>query len=92
MARKRTGRPKGSKTKNITQGEVYDYPSRCPKCDSTEHQVVQFLREMNYRGVNPDGKPYDSICKRRVRCKACGRYYLKSSYRFSGDGSFLTKE
>ena len=72
--RKRRGRPLGSK--NHAQPTVPKPTARCPKCRSTHHEVRTVIGRQSNSGTTPDGQPYTSITRRRVRCRSCGQHFI----------------
>ena len=69
-ARKKRGRPKGSKNKRHECVAVL--PARCVHCDSSELIVEQTVKTRKIVGAM-NGVKYDTVIWRDCRCKACGR-------------------
>lgn len=55
-------------------------PSACPRCGCTERESVRIIRERRIAGKAPNGQPRTHIVWRRVRCRACRRYYIEQEH------------
>lgn len=72
-----------STTTTPTATEVArEAPAGCTACGSTDLEVVKKIGEHVYAGRLPDGKPYTSISRRRVKCRACGQHQIKQTHHF----------
>jgi len=76
--RKTSGRPAGSH--NSEHAVVAVIPAACPKCQSTERESMRIVRERYLPGITPTGQPRTHIIWRRVRCKACGQYFIEQEH------------
>lgn len=68
--KKPTGRPPGSPNVRETAVAV---PSRCNACGSTERGPYLDKTELEFGGIDSQGKPFTHIVRRRVRCESCGQ-------------------
>jgi hypothetical protein len=65
--KRKRGRPKGSKNKNIDP--VLVDPPRCKKCGCTEITTLRTDRK-SLKGIR-NGEPFNRITYRRIRCTSC---------------------
>jgi len=79
--RGKAGRPRGSKDGPVAQATVL--PSRCPKCGSTKRQDYANKVVQEYSGLDPDGKPYTRIIRRRTKCLSCGQVRMDRTFEFA---------
>ena len=77
MARKRLGRPKGSK--NAVDVVVVER-SHCPKCGSARRSEYWGRLAQKCPGLRADGTPYTAIIRRRCRCLDCGQVRIDKEY------------
>jgi hypothetical protein len=68
--KKPIGRPPGSPNVKETAVAV---PSRCNACGSTERGPYLDKTELDFGGVDSQGKQFTHIVRRRVRCAGCGQ-------------------
>lgn len=66
--KKPIGRPPGSPNVKETAVAV---PSRCNACGSTERGPYLGKTELEFGGVDSEGRPFTHIVRRRVRCTNC---------------------
>lgn len=76
MARK--GRPPGAT--NRAWPTVTHLPPGCPSCGGTERESLRIVVERHISGELPDGRAYDRVVWRNVRCRGCGQHYRVRSY------------
>ena len=67
MAKKKTGRANGKKT-------------RCPNCDSTTRLPYEGTTTREISGKDEDGKPYTHVVWRRTRCKKCNQARIDRTF------------
>jgi len=73
MAKKKPGRPKG--TKNLEYDMVDEYPAACRKCGSTDLSTMRNNRPdiKNISGRAANGTIYNRVRWDCKRCKNCGQ-------------------
>ena len=84
------GRPKGSKNKKYT-GEVERVAARCIRCHSSGFTILRKTRDLDHKGIGPDGKPYTRIIWRRIQCKSCGQVQMDKEYSYQSNGKKTTR-
>ena len=72
------GRPRG--TKNLQAVVITVQPSRCPRCGSTRRSEYWGKTVQEYAGIDPEGRPYTHIIRRRCRCLDCGQVRIDKTY------------
>lgn len=77
--RRGPGRPPGP---TDTRPAVAILPPQCTRCQSTIYTVTRRIITRPIAGVI-DGRPYDQVTWRRLRCQ-CGQLYTARFYEFSG--------
>jgi len=78
MPKKKPGRPAGSKNSPAAIVEVV--PAQCPGCQSTARESIRILKTRPIAGTAPGGAERTHIVWRRVRCKACQRYFTEMTH------------
>lgn len=78
---KRPGRPKGSKTRKLSDDDKS--LARCPACECTSHRVLS-TTTMDHCGTLISGERYTSRVWQRVKCKSkdCGNVWILHSFPF----------
>ena len=72
------GRPAGSRNSEHTVVTVI--PAACPTCGSTDRESIRIVIERELPGLTPNGQPRTHIVWRRVRCRACGQYFVEQEH------------
>lgn len=76
--RRKPGRPAGVTT--TAAAIVATFPAACPRCQSTDRESIRIVRERAIAGTMPNGQPQTHIVWRRVRCNACGQYWIEREH------------
>jgi ribosomal protein L37E len=71
MAKKSTGRPKGSKTQE--KDIVEEIESRCDRCGSPDRTAYRNTRSHMGDGYLQDGTPYIGMRWSDTTCRNCGQ-------------------
>ncbi len=80
VARRKPGRPKGSK--NITTVVDVITPA-CPKCGSHERSKYHNTKTKICFGVTIDGRRYNRVTERTCNCSVCGETRIERWIEFS---------
>ena len=77
----RPGRPKGS----ADAAPVHVANSRCKKFQSTRKKALRIVQERPISGTDDQGRPYNRVVWRRVRCANCGQHRVEIEKHYDGD-------
>ena len=88
MARNRATSPKIDQTPSASSLALAENPktpivqmeqSRCPTCGSTERGDYYNCVASEHSGIDPSGRPYTHVIRRRTKC-ICGQARIDRSY------------